>query len=406
MVTRVSQEDDLPIDVGYLRRLLEEMIKIPSVVGEEKTFAFFLEEEVKKLGLQTELERVEFERFNLYAVRSFHERGKTLTFNGHLDTVESCSGWETDPFSPMLRGQELYGLGSLDMKSGLACELAAIKALVNSNLELAGTIHFTAVVDEEGYGKGARKMLHNPSFGKGRTDGILIAEPFFGDNETNALPLGMTGKVLYKITIHGRSAHAFTPAKGINAIDVAGKIIASLQEQLDSSPKKPLFVLPSDNAFGSGTMCFLKVVGGYKVYSVVVPDRCELILNRLLIPGETKESALKDLQEFLLQLDLPAEVTLELVPPFYVPYKLPQATPLVASLAKSYQAIFGFPPQFNYRKMITDANIFYGEGKIPTVLFGPKGGNIHAANEYVDLSLLSAIAQIYCQLFLSFQNQI
>ncbi|NHJ87936.1 MAG: M20 family metallopeptidase [Asgard group archaeon] len=313
----VFDEIKLIIDNSYLHTLLEEMIEINSIVGNEKNLAVFLAQELQKLGLAIQLEDVQQNRPNVYAQHSFDKEGKTLTFNGHLDTVDICKGWSEDPFLPCEKAGNLYGLGSVDMKAGLACNLAAIKALLDSNETITGKIHFTAVIDEEGLGLGSRKMLTNPFFGKGRTDGIIISEPFSGKNSDYPLPIGMTGKILYKIVFSGKSAHAFHPDEGINAIDDASKFITQL-----TSNSNRTFNLPSDRDFGQGNICILKIDGGYKVYSVVVPDTCEVILNRLLIPGETKESSIADMQEFIDSLQLSSDVSLEIIPPFYLPYKL------------------------------------------------------------------------------------
>ncbi|MBN1331070.1 MAG: M20/M25/M40 family metallo-hydrolase [Candidatus Heimdallarchaeota archaeon] len=391
----------LVVDESYLRSLLEEMIEINSIVGNERNLALYLAQELQMLGLAIQLEDVQSNRPNVYAHYSFDEKGKTLTYNGHLDTVDICNGWSENPFLPYEKGGSLYGLGSIDMKAGIACEIAAIKALLDSDENIKGKIHFTAVIDEEGYGTGSRKMLTNPFFGKGKTDGIIIAEPFNGSNADYPIPLGMTGKILYKIVFSGKSAHAFHPDDGINAIDDASKFIACLKDY--STDKK--IILPSDDDFGQGNLCTLKIEGGYKTYSVVVPDTCEIILNRLLIPGESKESALFDMQKFIADLKLSSEVSLEIIPPFYLPYKISKQESLFHALLNSYTQIIKRAPIIGYKTMITDANIFVGEGQIPTVLFGPSGGNIHSADEYVTLSSLEPTVQTLAQTYLAFQGE-
>ncbi len=400
---------DIPqfkIDTKYLRTLLDEMIEINSVVGDEKDLAILLAEELQKLGLAIQLEDVEANRPNIYAHHHFAQKGKTLTLNGHLDTVDVCEGWTFEPFIPIEKDGNLYGLGSADMKGGLACQIAAIKALVDSNESQIGTIHFSAVVDEEGYGKGGRKMMDNPFFGKGKTDGIIIAEPLFGNTVANSLPLGMTGKVLYKISVKGLSAHAFRPEQGINAITEASKIVNAIENLGDSSKNGKLrFTLLSDDDFGKGSFCVLKIEGGYKKYSVVVPEHCEIILNRLTVPGETKESVIQDLEQLIEKLNLKSKVIIELVPPFYYPYKISEDHTLFSSLKSAYKESMSEDPYTSYMRMITDANIFMGEGKIPTVHFGPKGNNLHSPDENVNVNSLEVCAKIYAQTYYIFQEK-
>lgn len=399
----MAEFESLVIDEQYLFSLLKEMIKINSVLGQESNLAHFLFDEINKLGMHVELEDVSPNRENLYAKYDFDTKGKTLTLNGHLDTVEVCEGWRTDPFQPTEKVGKLYGLGSVDMKSGLACQLATVKALIESDLDLQGTIHYTAVVDEEGFGTGAKKMLSNPNFGKGATDGIVISEPCNGQSLDNGLPLGMTGKVLYKIAVIGKSAHAFTPEKGINAVTDASRILTAVDVIGENSSIKK-FPLPIEEDFGQGSFCVLKIEGGYKTYSVVVPERCDFELNRLTVPGETQESVKEDFNQFIKEMHLKSNVSIEIIPPFYFPYKIAKDHPLFKSLEKSFFSIFKKQPVTTYSKMITDANTFMGEGNIPTVIFGPSGGNLHAADEFVEIDSLVPTAAVFAQLFINFQK--
>ncbi len=399
----LTEFESIVIDKQYLFSLLKEMIKINSILGQESNLAHFLFDEIKKLGMHVELEEVSQNRENIYAEYNFHSKGKTLTLNGHLDTVDICTGWSTDPFQPTEKSGKLYGLGSVDMKGGLACQLAAVKALIESDLNLQGTIHFTAVVDEEGYGTGAKKMLGNSNFGKGATEGIVISEPCFGHSPDNGLPLGMTGKVLYKITVIGKSAHAFTPEKGVNAVTDASRILAAM-DIIGENPSIKKFPLPIEEDFGQGSFCVLKIEGGYKTYSVVVPEHCNFELNRLTVPGETKESVKEDFNQFIKQMQLKSNVSIEVIPPFYLPYKIAKDHPLFKSLEESFISIFKKEPYTTYSKMITDANTFMGEGNIPTVIFGPRGGNLHAAGEFVEIDSLVPAATVFAQLFINFQK--
>ncbi|MFW9924476.1 MAG: M20 family metallopeptidase [Candidatus Thorarchaeota archaeon] len=398
--------DSIKIDNQYLRSLLEEMIKIDSRLGQESNLAQFLGVEAEKLGLEICFDEVAPNRENLYAKYSFSDTGETITFNGHSDTVDVCEGWTFDPFSPSEEDGKLFGLGSVDQKAGLACQLTAIKSLIESDEKLNGTIHFTAVVDEEGYGSGAAKMLRNEYFGKGNTSAVIISEPCYGDSQKNALPLGMTGKVLYKITVKGQSAHAFRPELGINAISDASKIVNAIENIMNDSDKSFFgFKLPYDDDFGYGSFCILKIEGGYKIYSVVVPEHCEIILNRLTTPKENRNTVEKDMLELIANLRLKSNVRLEIVPPFYYSYKLSKDTKLFRIVDKTYQDIFNIHPYTTYLNMITDANAFMGEGGIPTINFGPKGDNLHAPDEYVEISTLEPTAQFYSEFYYNYQKE-
>jgi acetylornithine deacetylase len=108
------------IDDAYTVRRLEEMISIPSVVGDEGALAEYLREELDSLGFKAELNEVEPNRYNVYGRIHGNGSGQRLMFNGHTDTVPVCEGWVTDPFKPVRKKELVYGLGSCDMKGGFS----------------------------------------------------------------------------------------------------------------------------------------------------------------------------------------------------------------------------------------------------------------------------------------------
>ena len=113
-----------------------------------------------------------------------------------------------------------------------------------------------------------------------------------------------------------------------------------------------------------------------------------------MVPGETKEGVLAGMRHYIDSLNLKSKVDINIIPPFYNPYEISCDTPLMQCFSKAYQDILGVPPIVGYRPGITDANVFMGEGKIPTINFGPRGGQYHGADEYVELDSLLDVAKI------------
>jgi len=290
------------IDHDYTVKKLEEMISIPSVVKEEKELAHYLQDELEVLGLETELHMVEPGRPNIYGKLKGSKPGKRISFGGHTDTVPVVPGWDADPFMPVKKDGKIYGLGSNDMKGGLACVLGMLKAITDSNYDFTGELHFNGVIDEEAYGEGAKAMLKTDW---GKVDAIVLGEPSTGEKE-NPTPLGITGKVLYDIYVYGKAAHGFHPEAGINAIEQAGIILANL-DKLKIAEKEGF----------NGNYSTLKIEGGYTVYSVVVPAECRFEVNRLTVPGETVESVILDMEELVASLNLDARVEVKTKPPLY-----------------------------------------------------------------------------------------
>jgi acetylornithine deacetylase/succinyl-diaminopimelate desuccinylase family protein len=370
------------IDYTYTTRKLEEMIAIPSVVREEKELAHYLQNELEALGLFTELHEVESGRPNIYGKLKGDKPGKRLNFNGHLDTVPVVQGWDTDPYKAVKREGKIYGLGSNDMKGGIACALSMLKAFSDSDYPINGEITFAGVIDEEAYGEGAKAMLKTDWK---NVDGIILGEPDTGDKD-NPAPLGITGKVLYDIYVYGKAAHGFHPEYGINAIEQAGIILANLQK-LKISEKKGF----------TGNYSTLKIEGGYKVYSVVVPEECRFEVNRLTVPGETVESVIKDMENLVASLNLDARVEVKTKPPLYASYVLERTHPFVELFDSTYRDIMGKECYYEYSSSISDANTYVGEGGIPCMHLGPSGGNTHQKNEYTILKSLIPVTKFYVE---------
>ena len=375
------------IEYEYINETLKKLIGLNSVLPDEQPVAEFIADEIRSFGIEPEWHEIAPGRPNVYASARFGDSGRFMVFSGHSDTVPAAADWESDPFRPVEKDGRLYGLGAINMKSGLACMLAAFRALVKSGEKnkLKGRLGLVVTVDQEGLSAGARAMLKTEY---AVCDAMLHAEHFFGDSENDYLPLAVTGKVLYKIKVAGKSAHAFRPhLGGINAVDDAARIINNLNK----------LKLREHELFGKGTVCTLKIDGGYKEYAIVVPEKCEIIITRLTVPGETIDVAVDDMRKLIDSLKLKSKVEIDTPPPCYEPYILDEKMPLIGLFKDVYRTINGFAPHFAPHRGVVDANVFYGEGKIPTIVFGPKGGRHHMAAEYVELKSLLPVARIYAE---------
>ncbi|RJQ64022.1 MAG: M20 family peptidase [Desulfobacteraceae bacterium] len=369
------------LDPSYTLRILKDMIRIPSVVGEEGDLARYIFEELKRLGLECRLHEIEPGRPNVYARIQGSPSGRKLHFNGHTDTIPVVEGWETDPFEPTERNGRIYGLGACDMKGGIACIMDMMRAFSASKYRFDGEISFSAVIDEEAFSKGAKAVL-DTEFRE--ADAVVLAEPYAGDAD-KPIPLGITGKVLYDILVKGKAAHGFSPQNGINAVEEAARILCNLN-RLDFK-KHP--------DFGKGNFSTLKIEGGYKVYSVVVPDRCRFEVNRLLVPGETAAGATEDMESLIRSLKLAAEVEVKMKPPRYEAYMMKKDAPILKAFDSVYREVTGAAPVYNYSNGITDANVFAGEAGIDCLHLGPKRGAVHQKNEYVSLECLPRISRMF-----------
>lgn len=367
-----------------IRPLLEQLVRVDSRLPSEAALAAVIADRIRSLGLEPEWHEVAPGRPNVACAVRLGPRPGLVTLTGHLDTVHAAEGWSSDPFEPVERDGRLYGLGALDMKSGLVAALLAFERLLadRSRHDQLGTIGFAATVDEEAYGIGAKALLTTRF---GQSDLMLLTEPFHGTDAADPIPVVMPGKVLYQITVRGRTSHALChPERGINAVEDAARIVAAL----DRLP------LGSHPVVGRMNYSTLKIEGGYREYSVVVPELCQVIVTRLLAPGETRPGAVRELEALIGTLGLASTVSVEAVPPSYEPYELDRAHAATRAFEAAYRARMGRDPVFGGLLGITDANIYQGEGGIPTIIFGPRGQGLHEKDEYVELDSIPPVIDV------------
>ncbi|MHA2176513.1 MAG: M20 family metallopeptidase, partial [Candidatus Hodarchaeales archaeon] len=212
----------------------------------------------------------------------------------------------------------------------------------------------------------------------------VLAEPYAGD-EVKPIPLGLTGKILYDITVKGKAAHAFRPHLGINAIEEMGKILNKLDELVQTEHPE----------YGKGNYSTLKIEGGYDIYSVIVPYYARMEVNRLLIPGESTQTALKEINDLISSLNLSADVDVQLKPPQYEAYVNSKDEPIFKVFHSVYKRVMKTSPVYRFTRGITDANIFAGEGNIPCLHLGPHQEVAHQKDEFVLLDWLNPLSKMF-----------
>jgi succinyl-diaminopimelate desuccinylase len=366
------------------RSILESLVRIPSVTGEERAMAEAVAGWCEAAGLRVELREVQPGRPNVLA-RWGTGRRPVVILTGHLDTVPVGEGWTRDPFGAEVEGGRLYGRGACDMKGGLAAMLAALHDLRARGLEPAGDVLLAAVVGEEEDSAGTLALLE---------DGIAADRALLAEPTGLELVRGNRGLVNYRLTVAGASAHASAPELGHNAITAAAHVVLELEALARRLARHPHPVLGAPN-LTVGT-----IQGGTRPY--VVPDRCVLEVDRRLNPGETAETArseaevvIEAVRRRLPWLDVRFEFGSE-----YIPFEVAADHPFVRSMLTGIEAA-GIQPRVGAWRAASDAGFLAVRGGIPCVLFGPGdiGAAAHRPDEFVDLEEVDMASRV-CSLLL------
>jgi acetylornithine deacetylase/succinyl-diaminopimelate desuccinylase-like protein len=145
------------------------------------------------------------------------------------------------------------------------------------------------------------------------------------------------------------------------------------------------------------SQCVLSFHSGSDKYVITVPETARVTINRHTLPGETAEDILAQMRDLAASLNSPAEFTFSVDPPYYPSWEVDANHPLVKIFGDVYRAELGKDPSYEYRGY-GDANLFSSEAGIPTVQFGPLGGNFHEANEWVDLPSIARVVRVLLRL--------
>lgn len=369
-----------PIDYNqdYIIELLKKLVSIKSVTGSEKEIAFFIEKELQAIGVSNiALQKVTDDTYNVIGEIEGDLLGPTILFTGHMDTVPAEEKWEEkDPFEPCIEGDRLYGRGALDMKSGIASVLGMAKRAYCNKANLKGKIRIAFVTDEEAYSKGINKLIENGL----DADFVIAAEP-----ENNPMIIGAVGKMLIKVTAHGVASHGSQPEKGINAIEDMAKLIASLSE----------IPIPAHKAIPSQPYVVLKIDGGFKDYSIVVPDCCTALINKHTVPAETEEYVMQEMKTLVNNLDVKSKFSFEIMEPYYPAFDIGEELPQLKKLKKIYEEVVGEQLGTGYCTGVCDNNRIVPITGVPAVCLGAKGDGLHAVNEWVSISSVLQMSEIY-----------
>jgi acetylornithine deacetylase len=379
-------KEQLDMDTQQLRRLAADLVAIPSVnpldgpIGDsrgEAELAAFVSARLQEAGAECELREALPGRPNVVA-RLAGQGDDIIWFDAHSDTV-GVEGMAFPPFEAAIAGDHLRGRGSADNKGSLAAMMAALMDLARSGEKPPATILFTATADEEYTMRGLLGLLDS---------GLSAKAAIVGEPTSLEIIIAHKGVARFKVSTSGKAAHSSRPDEGINAIYRMGKVVTALEHYAKGGVGRDTHPL-----LGRATLSVGVIRGGE--YVNVVPDQCEIDVDRRLLPGEDARRAVGDVRDYLSNA-LKEEVGLKVGSPALVVPGLTIAseTPLAQAVAAAVRQVTGKAP-FGAMQGATHAGHLMNAG-IPALVFGPGAtGQSHTAAEELDLNQLEQAAEVY-----------
>jgi len=388
-------ENSAMISQNEVSELVKKLIAIKSPYYEEERIMEFVENWFRKNGMEPRMHEYHEDRItgfkgkNVIVELEGSRPGPTICVNGHLDTVKLCSGWTVDPYAGCVDGDRIYGLGALDMKSGCAASMLALKHFSGEHKDFKGRIIATYVSVEEGpYGMGTNALIEE-GYLKG-VDFSLVTEPSAGfvGSSFPTVCLGARGGYGLEIEFFGKSAHAALPQNGKSAALDAAKVVCELENAN----------YIADECLGTGVACVVAIESDGGACSV--PDYAKVRLFWHIVRGESEETIVREIEKAIGRADIRCsyKISFREAPSEdsrgFKPYTVDEEDPFVAAFIDSVEKVCGSEPAKAYFQSIGDFNYLGSRLGAPVVIFGAEGENFHSRDEYATISSIVKTAEV------------
>jgi len=361
--------------------LLERLIRVRSTnpPGDENRMADLVEPLLTEAGLRPIRVPLSEGRSSVVARIQGREPG-SIVLCGHLDTVNADpTQWDSDPWTPRQVGDRLYGLGSADMKSGVAALITVVLHLVRQRIRPPHDIVLALTADEERGYQGAAQVAKAGLIDDARL--LLIAEPTGG-----RVYVGQKGELWLECSFAGRAAHGSIPETGTSALLPACEFCLHLSNAAPGFPEVP--------GRGRTSLNVGTIRAGTQVN--IVPDRARIELDLRVVTAAERDRTVAWVKEAGERIAEASDTQFTLrTANDRAPIASPYEDPLVTRFAHIHSEFTGQPSVPRFAPYSTDAVAIVPVLEIPVVIYGP--GRIeqaHQPNEYLELSSLEEALQV------------
>jgi acetylornithine deacetylase len=395
------------VDRERLVQTASQLVDVPSFTGDEEAAARLMVELFESLGLQVQWQQVEEGRANALGTWPGAGGGKSLMFNGHLDTsysgrepwLRSVPGFQPQAFE---RGGRLYGLGISNMKGAVACYVEAVRALQDAGVRLRGDVLIAAVCGEiektqqgdaqgaqyRGYAAGTRHLVSHG----GVADMCLLGEPTEGK-----VVLGHFGALWLRIRVHGDFIHtAFSEGRrDRNSILRARQVLDAVLEWIPAWENDP-----ANEYRGAKAIVNVGAIeGGFGWRASRTPHHTDLFLDVRVPPTKPMAVARGEVLEMVRGLaarfpDYGIEGEVFVTAPGA---EIDEGHELVAAIDAAHAEVWGEPPGRDVTRWFSDASALTRYG-VPTVNYGTSTGLMDVElGENLEIGGLVKTAEVYAR---------
>lgn len=393
-----------------LYQLALDLVRIPSVTGDEDTAQDMLAGRLREWDLDVDLWTIEsgitshraycddglpVERKNLVARWGPREETAALILNGHIDVVPpgEREQWDADPFDARIHQDALHGRGSCDMKGGLAACCIAVRAAMKLGIEPKRSILVQSVTGEETGGLGTLAAIERGY----RADAAVIAEP----TSLEMCPV-QAGALSFRLRVRGKAAHGAMRTWGVSAIEKFLPVFRKLEafeSKRHQGFRHPFYheeQLVAPLSVG-------KVQAGN--WPSTVPDELVAEGRFGIFPGEDCDRARRAFEDVVRSAgdddDWLADnpVVVEWFEGQFEPGETASDAPILEELETCHHLLLGNRPRTHGVSYGSDLRLFTRYADMPAVLYGP--GDValaHATNEWLPLDELVHAAEVFTHL--------
>ncbi len=376
------------IDTAGALDFLAEMIRFKSYSGApgEGALARFMVERMRALGLAAELQPVEAERWNAIGVSKGAGGGRSLMFNGHMDTNPVGGGWTVDPWGGVHDDDFIYGIGVSNMKAGDAAAFIAVKTLADAGVRLKGDVILEYVVGELQGGIGTVEAIDAGL----RADCFVNMEP----TDLNGMTLH-AGSFNVTIELAGVTRHVSKREEAVDAIAAAAALVPRFNALVFSGAASA-----EHAAVNRANIGVIRGSLSPEFHDWRPPQVADFVRMAGTVrygPSQSEDSVLADIRSLLADLEaempgLRATVAKQFAGerPSMLPFEIARDAPIVQAVGGAFAAVRGAAqptgPVKPYCYYGTDAAHLLHRAGMPGIVCGPGGRYNTMPDERVDIA--------------------